>query len=420
MSAPECELPLAGVRVVSVEQAIAAPLASRHLADAGAEVVKVERPGGGDFARRYDTAVAGQSSMFVWTNRTKRSVVLDLRDPAGRQVLERLLERADVFLVNLSPAAARRLGLDADAVVARWPSIVACEIGGYGSGGPLAEAKAYDLLVQAESGLLSVTGTGTETAKVGIPVVDIAAAMYAYSAILRQLYHRTRTGAGAAVHVPMFDAIVEWMSYPLAYARYGPGTPERSGAHHATIAPYGPYAAAGGEVVMLAVQNEGEWRRLCATVLEQPELADDPRFATNTARVAHREDLDRAVAGVLSDLPADQVRRRLDSAGVARARVNDLAAVWDHPHLRPRGRLAEIGLPGGRAEVVRPPAEPPGGAAMGPVPVPGQHTEEVLAAAGLSKAEIGRLAAEGVVELATPSSPGRAAPDLLDRSEGQP
>lgn len=397
------DLPLRGVKVISVEQAIAGPLASRHLADAGADVVKVERPGGGDFARRYDDAVAGQSSMFVWANRSKRSLVLDLHADAGRRVLERLLSTTDVFIENLAPPAARRLGLDADAVVDRWPSVVACGIGGYGAGGPFADAKAYDLLVQAESGLLSVTGTDADLAKVGIPVVDIATAMYAYSGILRELFRRTRTGAGAAVHVSMFDAVVEWMAHPLNYARYGPGPPQRTGAHHATVAPYGPYASAGGEIVMLAVQNDGEWCRLCATVLERPELAGDCRFATNVSRVANRDALDRVITEVLQRLPADEVRRRLDDAGIARARVNDLPAVWAHPHLGPRGRLAAVRVPGATVEQIRPPAEPVGGARMGPVPSVGQHTEEVLRGAGFSRDEIGRLAADGVIEGAKPN-----------------
>jgi len=400
------DLALSGVTVVSVEQAISAPLASRHLADAGARVIKVERPDGGDFARHYDDAVVGESSMFLWTNRSKQSVVIDLQAEAGRAVLERLVSTADVFIENLAPPVARRLGIDADAVLARWPSIIACAISGYGSGGPLADAKAYDLLVQAEAGLLSVTGTAAQMAKVGISVADIAAAMYAYSGILRELFRRTRTGTGSVLHVSMFDALVEWMAHPLNYARYGAGAPLRTGAHHATIVPYGPYATSGGEEVMLAVQNEREWHRFCVTVLERPELTDDPRFATNMHRVTHRHAVEQAVTEVLGALPVGEVRRRLDAAGIARGQLNDVAEVWGHPHLRPRGRLAMVKVGGTNVEQVRPPAEPPGGSRMDPVPAIGQHTEEVLRDVGFSIAEIDRLAVDRVIERHRPSGGG--------------
>jgi itaconate CoA-transferase len=376
------DLPLAGAHVVAVEQAVAAPQATRHLADLGARVIKVERPDGGDFARSYDTAVNGLSAYFVWANRSKESVVLDLANARGRAALDELIGRADIFVQNLAPASARRLGIDAATLAARHGRLVACEISGFGAGGPMSERKAYDLLLQAESGFLDVTGTAEQRVKSGISIADIAAGMYAYSSILSALLRRSRTGTGCAIEVSMLDALTEWMSMPLYYRHYGGASPERTGAAHATIAPYGPFATSDGPV-FLAIQNEREWRRLCADVLGNAALADDARFATNRARVAHRDRLDAVVGAVFAELSADEAVDRLDRAGIAFARVNALEDVWEHPQLRAQGRFTTVGSPVGQLEVLRPPAELPGGAAFGPVPALGQHTEAVLRELGL-------------------------------------
>jgi itaconate CoA-transferase len=371
-------LPLEGITVVAVEQAVAAPVASRHLADLGARVIKIERPDGGDFARRYDTTVRGLSSWFVWANRSKESVVLDLKLPDDRAALDRLVATADVFLHNLAPTAARRLGLDPDTLLAAHPRLVACEISGYGAGGPRDEAKAYDLLIQAEAGVLEITGTPDERVKAGVSIADIAAAMYAYSGILAALLTRARTGRGSAVRVAMLDALAEWMSAPLYYATYGGVPPERRGARHATIAPYEPFTTADGDVVVIGIQNDREWRRFCAVVLGDDALATDPRFASNEARIAHVEELARIVADTFGALGTAAAVDRLNAAGVAYSEVNDLAGVWGHPQLRARDRFVEIDSPAGPITVLRPPAEPEGGARFGAVPALGQHTEEVL------------------------------------------
>lgn len=388
--------PLRGITVVSLEQAVAAPYASRQLADLGARVIKVERPGTGDFARAYDSRVRGLSSHFVWVNRNKESVTLDFKDPRGREVLRRLIAGADVFLQNLAPGAAARAGLGAEELLRRHPALIVCEISGYGSPGPYAGRKAYDLMVQAEAGLLSVTGTPEEMAKVGVSVSDIAAGMYAYSSVLAALLERGRTGRGAHLDVSMLESTVEWMGFPLYYAFDGAEPPPRAGAAHATIHPYGPYTAGDGKVVMMAIQNEREWRGFCARFLERPELAAHPHYATNADRNAHREELGALIAARFAELTGDQALELLGAVPVANARVSTLAEVWDHPQLAARGRLHEVPTPAGPVPAFAPPG--PTGAAprMEAVPALGEHTRAVLGELGLSGEEIDALVAAGV------------------------
>jgi crotonobetainyl-CoA:carnitine CoA-transferase CaiB-like acyl-CoA transferase len=375
-------LPLAGILVVALEQAVAAPFASRQLADLGARVIKVERPGG-DFARRYDGSVHGQSSYFVWLNRGKESIELDVKDDDGRRVLGALLDRADVFVQNLAPGAAGRLGLAAGDLRRRYPRLICCSISGYGPDGPYQHKKAYDLLVQCEAGLLSVTGSPDEPAKAGISVADIAAGMYAYSGILAALYERERTGEGSSLDVAMLDALGEWMSQPFYYSVYGGQPARRTGARHASISPYGPYAADGGQV-FLGLQNEREWAVLCEKVLGRPELADDPRFATNTDRVEHDGELTAIIEAALVAIPADQLATALDAAGIANARLRTPAEFAAHPQLAARDRWREVGTPGGPARALLPPVTVPGReAAMGAVPAVGEHSAAIRAELGL-------------------------------------
>lgn len=378
-------LPLDGVLVVSCEQAVAAPLASRQLADLGARVIKVERPGGGDFARRYDRTVHGLSSHFVWLNRSKESITLDLKDPADRAALQELIERADVFVQNYAPGAAERLGLGADQLRAARPELIHCSISGYGTAGPMRDAKAYDLLVQAETGLVSITGTEDAPAKSGIPAADIAAGVYAFSAVLAALYHRATTGEGATLHVNLFDSLMEWMGYPLYYTRYGGTQPRRAGTSHAAIAPYGTYRAGDGTAVVLSVQSEREWQRFCEIVLDRPDLADLPAFATQADRVARRVELDARIDAALSGLDGDELRRRLEAAGIANARQRELADVIDHPQLLSRDRWTSVDTPAGPIQALRPPIEwSDTGVRMDPVPAAGEHTRAILAEIGHS------------------------------------
>jgi crotonobetainyl-CoA:carnitine CoA-transferase CaiB-like acyl-CoA transferase len=388
--------PLRGITVVSLEQAVAAPYASRQLADLGARVIKVERPGTGDFARAYDSRVRGLSSHFVWVNRNKESVTLDFKDPRGREVLRRLIAGADVFLQNLAPGAAARAGLGAEELLRRHPALIVCEISGYGSPGPYEGRKAYDLMVQAEAGLLSVTGTPEEMAKVGVSVSDIAAGMYAYSSVLAALLERGRTGRGAHLDVSMLESTVEWMGFPLYYAFDGAEPPPRAGAAHATIHPYGPYTAGDGKVVMMAIQNEREWRGFCARFLGRPELAAHPHYATNADRNTHREELGALIAARFAELTGDQALELLGAVPVANARVSTLAEVWDHPQLAARGRRHEVPTPAGPVPAFAPPG--PTGAAprMEAVPALGEHTRAVLGELGLSGEEIDALVAAGV------------------------
>ncbi|MFA3878587.1 CaiB/BaiF CoA transferase family protein [Streptomyces sp. MMCC 100] len=392
-------LPLTGITVVSVEQAVAAPFATRQLADLGARVIKVERPGGGDFARRYDTTVHGQSSYFVWLNRSKESVVLDLKAPSGRDVLEELLGRADVFVQNLAPGAAARLGLDTASLTERHTSLIPCTISGYGTTGPWADRKAYDLLVQCQTGLVSLTGTPQETARAGVSVADIAAGMYAYSGILTALYTRATTGVARAVEVSLFEALAEWMSQPAHYTRHGGTQPPRIGTQHATIAPYGAYTAADGKQVLLSVQNEREWAALCEDFLDRPDLVDDPRFATGSGRVTHRDELNAIVAERFGRSAGAEAMRLLTEAGIANAGVNDVREFLDHPVLAGRNRWHEVGIPGGaRVPALRPPADLAGvDPRMDSVPAPGEHTDRVLHELGITAPRIAQLRTDGVV-----------------------
>jgi crotonobetainyl-CoA:carnitine CoA-transferase CaiB-like acyl-CoA transferase len=389
--------PLSGVTVVALEQAVAAPYASRQLADLGARVIKVERPGSGDFARSYDGRVRGLSSHFVWANRNKESLTLDFKDPRGLAVLRRLVDRADVFLQNLAPGAAARAGLGAGELRARRPELIVCDISGYGSPGPYAGRKAYDLLVQSEAGLLSVTGTPEAVAKAGIAVSDIAAGMYAYSSVLAALLERGRTGQGTHLDVSMLEATAEWLGFPLYYAFDGAPPPLRAGAAHATICPYGPFAAGDGTVVMTAVQNDREWRGFCTGFLGRPALATDPRYATNAGRDAHREELGRLIAARFGELSGAQAMDLLDAVPVANARVNSLAEVWAHPQLAARGRWHSVPTPAGPVPALAPPGPTTGAPRMEAVPALGEHTGAVLAELGLSEEEIGALRADGVV-----------------------
>jgi itaconate CoA-transferase len=365
-------LPLDGILVVACEQAVAAPFATRQLAELGARVIKVERPGTGDFARGYDTTVNGLSSHFVWLNRSKESIELDLRTDTATAL--RLLERADVFVQNFAPGAVERLGLGADALRARFPRLITCSISGYGPDGPYRDAKAYDLLVQAETGVVAVTGSPEEPAKAGIPVADIAAGMYAFSGVLAALYERERTGRGRHVEVGLFDALVEWMGFPLQYTAGSGTAPPRAGTSHAAIAPYGAFAAGDGGEVVLGIQNEREWTAFCAQVLRRPELARDERFATGEVRVANRPALHAEIDAVFGALTTAEVVGRLDAARIANARRREVAEVLDHPQLLARDRWTEVGSEAGPVRSLRPPLEP---ARLGPIPALGEHTEAI-------------------------------------------
>jgi crotonobetainyl-CoA:carnitine CoA-transferase CaiB-like acyl-CoA transferase len=390
------DAPLADITVVSLEQAVAAPYATRQLADLGARVIKVERPEGGDFARGYDHAVHGESSYFVWLNRGKESLTLDLKHPDGLPVVRRLLDDADVLVHNLGPGAAARMGLDSDAVSRSHPRVITATISGYGEDGPWRDRKAYDLLVQAEAGLLSVTGSPAEVARTGVSIADIAAGMFTFSGILSALYVRATTGVVRPVSVSLFDALVEWMSQPLYYGGYGGPPPARTGARHPTIAPYGPFTAGDGGTVLLAVQNPREWQRLCEIVLQRTDLVTDPRFDTNPDRVAHRDELEAIIAASVSRLTAEELERLLEQAGVAHARMNSVEQLWKHPVLAGRDRWHEVQTPGGLAAALPAPAGLAGvDPLFGDVPALGAHSRKVLTGLGYSATEIDRLVAGG-------------------------
>lgn len=375
--------PLDGVTVVSLEHAIAAPFCTRQLADQGARVIKVERPQGGDFARGYDERVQGLSSHFVWTNRSKESLALDLKTPQSGEVLARLLERADVLVQNLAPGAAARLGLSFAALHERYPNLIVCDISGYGEGGPYQDKKAYDLLIQSEGGFVSVTGSEDEPAKAGCSIADIAAGMYAYSAILNALLLRQRSGVGSHIDVSMLESMVEWMGYPMYYAYDGAPPPVRAGAAHATIYPYGPFPTGDGKTIMLGLQNEREWVVFCDTVLGQPALATDPRYASNSLRTANRAALRGIIVASFAALDIGQVTARLEQARIANARVNDMRGVWEHGQLAARRRWREIDSPAGRLPALLPPATNAAyDARMDPVPALGEHTAAILAELG--------------------------------------
>ncbi|KAJ5358285.1 hypothetical protein N7541_005443 [Penicillium brevicompactum] len=383
-------LPLAGVTVVSLEQAIAAPFCTRQLADLGARVIKVERPGVGDFARQYDTRVEGLASHFVWTNRSKESLALDLKQKRDHAVLMKLLEKADVLVQNLAPGASARLGLSYDSLREKHPGLIVCDISGYGQDGPYRDKKAYDLLIQSEAGMLSVTGTGKEPVKVGISIADISAGMYAYSNILSALFQRGKDGRGCRIDISMLECMVEWMGFPMYYAFNNAPGPVPAGASHAAIYPYGPFETGDNQSVMLGIQNEREWANFCNGVLALPDLAADPRFVDNSQRTKNRDELKSIIHDVFAKFTVDEIITRLDQASIANASVNDMQNVWDHAQLRARDRWTTVQTSAG----VIPALLPPGftnspdrggqGAQMGSVPEVGEHNEAIIAELGLS------------------------------------
>jgi itaconate CoA-transferase len=391
-------LPLEGIMVVSLEQAVAAPFATRQLADLGVRVIKIERPGVGDFARGYDATVNGMSSHFVWLNRSKQSLSLNLKENGAKDVLNRLLARADVFVHNLAPGATERLGFGAERLREEHPRLIDCGISGYGSTGPYRDKKAYDLLVQCETGLVSTTGTPETPSKVGISAADIAAGMYAYTGILTALYMRERTGEGAAFEVSLLEALGEWMGFPAYFTGYGGSQPPRTGASHAAIAPYGPFEAGDGRVVFLGLQNEREWVKFCEAVLERPELATDPRFDTNSRRVENGEELDEAIEEAFKDLSSEDVISRLDEARIANARMRTVQEFLDHPQLEARDRWREVDSPVGPIRALVPPVTMQGvESVMEPIPEVGEHTDAILEELDLDPDAVGSFREAGAV-----------------------
>jgi itaconate CoA-transferase len=394
--------PLDGISVVSLEHAIAAPFCTRQLADLGARVIKVERPGVGDFARAYDSRVNGLASHFVWTNRSKQSITLDFKQAEAQQILHELLAKADVFVQNLAPGAAARLGLSYEVLSSQYPKLIVCDISGYGDDpehpGPYRDKKAYDLLVQSEAGFLSTTGTPESPSKAGCSIADIAAGMYAFTGILTALIQRQKTGQGSRIDVSMLECMVEWMSYPLYYAFEGAAPPPRAGAAHATIYPYGPFEAGDGRAVMLGLQNEREWEAFCGIVLRQSELASDVRFASNALRVANRDELRQLILEAFKPLTSNQVVERLEDAQIANAKVNDMRDVWAHPQLNARKRWTTVETSAGAIPALLPPGanqafEP----RMDAVPALGQHSESILSELGYSSSDIRALRQNGVL-----------------------
>jgi itaconate CoA-transferase len=390
--------PLDGITVVTLEHAIAAPFCTRQLADLGARVIKVERPGSGDFARAYDERVMGLASHFVWSNRSKESITLDVKNPDAQKILVQLLEGADILVQNLAPGATDRLGLSYKALSEKFPKLIVCDISGYGNDGPYRDKKAYDLLIQSESGFLSITGTPDEPSKAGCSIADIAAGMYAYTNIMAALMMRSKTGKGSHIDISMLESMVEWMNYPLYYAYNGASPPPRAGAAHATIYPYGPFLAGDGKTVMLGLQNEREWAIFCQLVLKQPELATETRFASNSKRVEHRQALSGLILEAFSDLSAEQVIERLDQAQIANAHMNEMQDVWQHPQLKARDRWTEVGSPSGSIPALKPPglsnAFSP---RMDAVPSLGQHTNSLLRELGLDNSDIEMLRKNGSI-----------------------
>jgi itaconate CoA-transferase len=389
--------PLKGITVVTLEHAIAAPFCTRQLADLGARVIKIERPGTGDFARGYDQRVRGLASHFVWTNRSKESLTLDVKHPQAAELLIRLIvEKADVVVQNLAPGAAARLGVSFEALKARRPDLIVCDISGYGDDaanpGPYRDKKAYDLLIQSESGFVSITGTLDEPCKAGLSIADIAAGMYAYTNILAALLQRRIDGRGRRIDISMLEAMGEWMGYPMYYALDGAPPPPRAGAAHATIYPYGPFPTGDGKTVMLGLQNEREWLQFCTKVLRRPELAEDERFAGNAKRTAHREALRALIVEAFASLSAEQVQQRIEEAQIASAQVNDMAGLWAHEQLKARGRWREVGSPAGPLPALLPPGSwDDGDPVLEPVPALGAHTESILAELGVDAAGLTAL-----------------------------
>jgi itaconate CoA-transferase len=394
--------PLEGTTVITLEHAIAAPFCTRQLADLGARVIKVERPGSGDFARAYDQRVHGLASHFVWTNRSKESLTLDVKHPKGQEILRRLVAESDVLVQNLAPGAAARLGLSYEALSPMHPGLIVCDISGYGDDarqpGPYRDSKAYDLLIQSESGFLSVTGTPDEMAKAGCSIADISAGMYAYSNILAALLQRGRTGKGCRIDVSMLESMVEWMSFPLYYAFDGADPPPRAGAAHATIYPSGPFPAGDGKLVMLGLQNEREWQVFCTRVLAQPGLATDERFASNMRRTASRDALREIIVQAFSPFTAAEIMKRLGDAQIATAQVNTMHDVWNHPQLEARERWTAVSTGAGPIPALLPPGMPrEWNARMDAVPTLGQHTDAILAECGYDEEAIAALRSEGAV-----------------------
>jgi itaconate CoA-transferase len=390
--------PLRGIVVVAVEQAVAAPICTRHLGDLGARVIKVENRAGGDFARDYDDVVRGMSAYFAWANRNKESVALDLKHPMGRAVLGRLVGRADVVVQNLAPGAAARLGLGAGELRASRPELITVDISGYGQGGPYAQGRAYDLLVQSEAGSCAITGRPGMPAKPGIPVADIGAGMYALSSVLAALFVRERTGQGTAISVGLFDCVAEWMGYALNLARYGGFDLEPNGVSSPAVAPYGSYPTADGQTLVLGTTNDREWRRLAAQVLGRPDLADDPRYAHNRDRVAHRAELDAVIGEWAAARPLAACRAAAQAAGLGHARLNRPTEILSHPQLAQRGRWQQIGSPAGPVLGLLPPPEVDGWDwRLDPIPALGQHTEQVLRELGFGTEDLAAMRAEDVI-----------------------
>lgn len=390
--------PLQGIKVVAFEQAIAAPFCTRQLADLGARVIKIERPGSGDFARAYDERVSGLSSHFVWTNRSKESITLDVKQPQALDIVHALLADADVFVQNLAPGATHRLGLDYEALSRRYPRLIVCDISGYGLDGSFRDKKAYDLLIQSEAGFLSVTGSQDQPAKAGCSIADIAAGMYGYSSILAALIERGKTGRGKHIDVSMLESTVEWMSFPLYYSIDGQTPPRQAGASHATIFPYGPFVAGDGKTVMLGLQNEREWKKFCERVIGQSTLGDDERFNSNSRRVANSEALAEIILEAFSTLTAAQVIERLDEAGIANARMNDMHDVWQHEQLQARNRWTTVRTPAGDIPALYPPgqtaADDP---RMDAVPGLGEHTDAILQELGFDAPAIAAMRTAGTI-----------------------
>ena len=390
--------PLDGITVVSLEHAIAAPFCTRQLADLGARVIKVERPGGGDFARGYDTQVDGLCSHFVWVNRSKESLTLDLKQPSAIAALKTLLKTADVLVQNLAPGAAARMGLTAEILQKDNPKLILCDISGYGNDGPYRDKKAYDLLIQSEAGFLSVTGTPETPSKAGNSIADIAAGMYAYTNILAALLQRGKTGKGSVIDISMLESLTEWMSFPLYYAYKGAEPPPRNGASHATIYPYGPFKAGDGKTVMLGLQNEREWVQFCETVIENPALAQDERFDRNFKRNEKRTELLEIIDACFSKLTSEQLIARLEKAQIANAHLNDMEGLWKHEQLKARNRWTEVDTPNGAIAALLPPGlNSSYDYRMDPIPAVGDHTDSILKELGLGESDIAGMRASGAI-----------------------